>query len=80
MKVSTTSNDPHMRAASLPYTGVAIKVSRLARDGSTEQRNQELEFVALLVRALQPHIGLKKLNDTLRGVVEKNRQPKLMAR
>jgi hypothetical protein len=69
MKVTTKSEQPHLRSADTPYTSVTIKVSTSTRD---QDKQQELAFLSLLVQALNPKVGLERVNEYLRRVVNPN--------
>ena len=77
MKVTTRSDQPQMRSASLPHTSATITVSPARNSSEQEQRDQELEFLALLVRVLNPQIRIKKVNEALRDVVGLGAQEEL---
>lgn len=66
MRVTTTSDQPHVRSLETPYTALSIKASTGSRDAD---KQQELEFLALLVQALHPKIGLNRVNEALRDVL-----------
>ena len=66
MKVTTKSEQPHLRAADTPYTSVTIKAGTGARDAD---KQLELTFLALLVQSMNPKVGLARVNDALRKCV-----------
>jgi len=77
MKVTTRSEQPQMRSTTLPHTSATLTVSKARNSSEQEQRDQELEFLVLLVRVLNPQIRLKTVNDVLRAVVEPPAQSEL---
>jgi hypothetical protein len=77
MKVSTKSDSPQMRSAAVPHTSATLTVSKARNSAEQELRDQELEFLSLLVRALNPQIRLKRVNDALRAIVGPDTQAEL---
>lgn len=70
MRVTTRSNNPHTRTAKTPYTEATIRVTAKGTSSADlEQRNQEMAFLALLVRVLNPRIGLRNVNEKLRELL-----------
>jgi len=62
MKVKTHSEQPHLRPAGTPYTAMTISVDTSARNSD---KQKELEFLSILVQALDPRVGLQKVNQAL---------------
>lgn len=77
MKVTTRSEQPQMRSEKVPHTSVTITVSRARNSSEQEQRDQELQFLALLVRVMNPQVRIKRVNEALRAIVEPDLQNEL---
>jgi hypothetical protein len=77
MKVTTRSEQPQMRSAALPHTSATLTVIKARNSAEQDQRDQELEFLSLLVRVLNPQIRLNRVNEALRLIAEPNAQPQL---
>lgn len=77
MRVKTSSDQPQMRSATLPHTSATLTVIKARNSAEQEQRDQELEFLSLLVRVLNPQIRLKLVNELLRTIVGPNAQSQL---
>jgi len=69
MKVTTKSEQPHLRSAETPYTSVTISANTSTRD---QDKQQELTFLSLLVQALNPKVGLERVIQSLRALVNPN--------
>ena len=67
MKVTTKSDQPHLRSTETPYTAATIRIN-----SSGTEKEQELAFLALLVQALNPRIGLKRVNEALSDAIATN--------
>ncbi len=71
MKVTTKSEQPHLRSTETPYTQATIQASPSSRaDADQYRRNEELRFLALLVQALNPKVPLTRVNEALRHVID----------
>ena len=70
MRITTKSDQPQMRAPNLAHTSATITVSKARNSNEQDQRDLELEFLALLIRSLNPQIRLRQVNEALRSIVE----------